>query len=75
MLLRWTMTRTQLSEAQQAASSMQCSDCRTIAPADAPYCLACGGPLRSREKSKVAYGAVAVLFGLGAVILYFIARN
>lgn len=54
---------------------MQCSDCRTIAPADAPYCLACGGPLRSREKSKVAYGAVAVLIGIGAVILLVWAQS
>ena len=53
-------------------SDQQCADCRSVAPPDSPYCLACGGHLQAREKSRVAYHAIGAFIGIGAVLLYWL---
>lgn len=73
--LRWTMTRTRRFEAGLEEASLQCQDCHSLAPADSPYCGACGGHLGPRKKSTVAYDAIAAYIGVGAVILYLIGRT
>ena len=69
------MTRTQLSEASRAENRLQCEDCRTPAPAGSPYCESCGGHLRPRKTSTVAYDAIAAFIGVAVVILYWIQRG
>ena len=69
------MKRSRPLEAKQAEASLQCDDCHSLALADEPYCGACGGHLRPRKKSKVAYDAIATFIGVVAVILYFIGRS
>jgi uncharacterized paraquat-inducible protein A len=66
------MARTRPSESGEASTSLQCRDCHSLSPQDAPYCEACGGRLAARKKSRVAHGAIAAYLGIGAVILYWI---
>jgi len=68
------MTRARLLKAKHDAS-LQCVDCLTVAPADDPYCGACGGHLRRRPRSKMPYDAIAACIGIGAVLLFWIAGN
>jgi hypothetical protein len=69
--LLWAMTR-----AKHPAGDEECADCRTVAPAGAPYCSACGGNnLRAREQSRVAYDAIAAFIGVIAVIFFWLARS
>lgn len=62
--------------AKPSDSILECADCRTVAPAGAPFCDACGGhDFRSRQESRFAYDAIAVFIGVVAVLLYWIARS
>ena len=62
-------------EASLEEASLQCQDCHSLAPADSPYCEACGGHLGPRKQSTVAYDAIAAYIGVVAVILYLIGRT
>jgi ribosomal protein L40E len=71
VFLLWAMTRDQHSGGDQ-----ECTDCRTVAPAGAPFCTACGGKdLRARKQSRFPYDAIAAFLGVIAVIFFWLARS
>jgi hypothetical protein len=71
VFLLWVMTR-----AKHSGGNEECGDCRTVAPAGAPFCAACGGrDLRAREQSRFPYDAIAAFLGVIAVIFFWLVRG
>ncbi len=53
----------------------ECLDCRTVLSPKAPFCDACGSlDLRTRNRSRFAYDALAVFTGVIVVVLYWVAH-